>query len=180
MKSEKPSSPADTCYPLLRGLELERSPDPSLSNRCVISKINQTANRSAPARCLSGRRDRRGAGPCFPTGIVFVFVALRSCQLAVAPSFPSRVATSVFSWVSPALTARMSYSEPDVVETLDRVADTYGRPKRVRRDNGSEFVSKDLDLWTWAHGAILDFNRPGKLWAMRLLSRSTAVSEKNA
>lgn len=34
--------------------------------------------------------------------------------------------------------------------------------KRIRGDQGPEFVPKDLDLWAWAHGATLDFSRPGK------------------
>jgi putative transposase len=29
-------------------------------------------------------------------------------------------------------------------------------------DNGSEFVSRDLDLWAYAKGVTLDFSRPGK------------------
>jgi hypothetical protein len=28
--------------------------------------------------------------------------------------------------------------------------------------NGPEFISKDLDLWAWTHGVVLDFSRPGK------------------
>ncbi len=27
---------------------------------------------------------------------------------------------------------------------------------------GPEFISKDLDLWAWTHGVVLDFSRPGK------------------
>ena len=27
---------------------------------------------------------------------------------------------------------------------------------------GSEFVSRDLDLWAYRHGVTLDFSRPGK------------------
>lgn len=29
-------------------------------------------------------------------------------------------------------------------------------------DQGSEFVSRDLDLWAYAKGVTLDFSRPGK------------------
>jgi putative transposase len=29
-------------------------------------------------------------------------------------------------------------------------------------DQGSEFVSHDLDLWAYARGVTLDFSRPGK------------------
>ena len=60
------------------------------------------------------------------------------------------------------LDVRVSYRGADVVQTLDRVAATYGRPKRIRLDNGPEFISKDLDLWAWTHGVVLDFSRPGK------------------
>jgi hypothetical protein len=29
-------------------------------------------------------------------------------------------------------------------------------------DQGAEFVSRDLDLWAYAHNVVLDFSRPGK------------------
>ena len=29
-------------------------------------------------------------------------------------------------------------------------------------DQGSEFISRDLDLWAYANGVTLDFSRPGK------------------
>jgi putative transposase len=67
-----------------------------------------------------------------------------------------------FSRLSPALDVRMSCRGADVVETLDRLAAEYGRPKRIRLDGGPEFISKDLDLWAWMHGVILDFSRLGK------------------
>ena len=35
-------------------------------------------------------------------------------------------------------------------------------PKTIRVDQGSEFVSRDLDLWAYAHNVTLDFLRPGK------------------
>ena len=38
----------------------------------------------------------------------------------------------------------------------------HGLPKVIRVDNGPEFVSKDLDLWAYAHKVMLDFSRPGK------------------
>jgi len=37
-----------------------------------------------------------------------------------------------------------------------------GFPKTIRVDQGSEFVSRDLDLWAYANGVTLDFSRPGK------------------
>jgi putative transposase len=37
-----------------------------------------------------------------------------------------------------------------------------GYPKTLRVDQGSEFVSRDLDLWAYTRGVTLDFSRPGK------------------
>ena len=67
-----------------------------------------------------------------------------------------------FTRVSPALDVRTSYRGSDVVETLERIAVVHGRPKRIRLDNGPEFISKDLDLWAYQHDVVLDFSRPGK------------------
>ncbi|WP_460945752.1 IS3 family transposase [Spirosoma daeguense] len=35
-------------------------------------------------------------------------------------------------------------------------------PGRIQVDNGSEFISKALDLWAYDNGVTLDFSRPGK------------------
>ncbi|GAB2564293.1 hypothetical protein GCM10027190_12000 [Spirosoma areae] len=35
-------------------------------------------------------------------------------------------------------------------------------PERIQVDNGSEFISKALDLWAYDNGVTLDFSRPGK------------------
>ena len=35
-------------------------------------------------------------------------------------------------------------------------------PEAIRVDQGSEFISRDLDLWAYLHGVTLDFSRPGK------------------
>lgn len=56
----------------------------------------------------------------------------------------------------------MTYRGSDVVDTLERLAMTYGRSRRIRVDQGPEFISKDLDLWAWTHDVTLDFSRPGK------------------
>src|SRR5207248_1148555 len=41
-------------------------------------------------------------------------------------------------------------------------AKQWGYPKMITVDNGSEFASKELDAWAYAHGVKLDFIRPGK------------------
>ena len=37
-----------------------------------------------------------------------------------------------------------------------------GRSENITFDQGSEFISRDLDLWTYHKGVVLDFSRPGK------------------
>lgn len=67
-----------------------------------------------------------------------------------------------FSRISPALDVRHSYIGSDVVDTLERIAAEYGRPQRIRVDQGPEFISKDLDLWAYQHDIVPDFSRPGE------------------
>ena len=45
---------------------------------------------------------------------------------------------------------------------LERVSAQTGYPRTIRVDQGSEFVSRDLDLWAYANDVTLDFSRPGK------------------
>ena len=35
-------------------------------------------------------------------------------------------------------------------------------PKRIQVDNGTEFISKALDLWAYENNVTLDYSRPGK------------------
>lgn len=51
---------------------------------------------------------------------------------------------------------------PDVVAVLDRLK-TEERiiPRRIQTDNGSEFISKDVDRWAYENGVIMDYSRPG-------------------
>ena len=49
-----------------------------------------------------------------------------------------------------------------VVRTLEEVCKKVGYPKSIRVDQGSEFISRDLDLWAYQKDVVLDFSRPGK------------------
>lgn len=75
-----------------------------------------------------------------------------------------RVLTIVDTYTrfSPATDPRFSYRGEDVVRTLERVCKEIGYPKAIRVDQGSEFISRDLDLWAYQKGVVLDFSRPGK------------------
>ena len=67
-----------------------------------------------------------------------------------------------FSRLSPVIDPRFSYRGEDVVATLEQACREIGYPKTIRVDNGSEFISRDMDLWAYQRGVTLDFSRPGK------------------
>lgn len=51
----------------------------------------------------------------------------------------------------------------DVVHELSRISMTEGcYPERIQCDNGSEFISKEVDLWAYENKVTMDFSRPGK------------------
>ena len=45
---------------------------------------------------------------------------------------------------------------------ISTICRSNGYPKTIRVDQGSEFISRDMDLWAYAKGVTLDFSRPGK------------------
>jgi putative transposase len=67
-----------------------------------------------------------------------------------------------FSRESLAMEVGRSLTGGDVVEVLDRVARARGYPRRIRLDNGPEFISRALDRWAYWNKVELDFIRPGK------------------
>ena len=50
----------------------------------------------------------------------------------------------------------------EVIDALEQAKQLYGLPTSIRVDQGSQFTSKELDLWAYANGVTLDFSRPGK------------------
>lgn len=61
-----------------------------------------------------------------------------------------------------AITVDRALRGPDVVETMRQVVSQRKAPARIQVDNGSEFISKVLDLWAYENEVTLDFSRPGK------------------
>lgn len=55
-----------------------------------------------------------------------------------------------------------SLSSKRVIITLDRIIEQHGKPVAIRSDNGPEFTSKDLELWSIGKGIKLQFIQPGK------------------
>jgi putative transposase len=85
-------------------------------------------------------------------------------QLATGRTIRVLTVVDPFSRFSPVIDPRFSDRAEDVVQTLEPACAVVGCPKTIRVDQGSEFVSRDLDLWAYAKGITLDFSRPGKQW----------------
>ena len=83
-------------------------------------------------------------------------------QLATGRKIRVLTVVDTFSRYVPVLDVRFSYRAENLVQTLEEVCKQAGYPKTIRVDQGSEFISRDLDLWAYAHDVILDFSRPGK------------------
>ena len=49
-----------------------------------------------------------------------------------------------------------------VAVVLDNLKVTRGLPKRIKVDNGPEFISRALDTWAYLNKVHLDYSRPGR------------------
>jgi putative transposase len=62
-----------------------------------------------------------------------------------------------------AIHADQSIKGVDMVDILNRLKyEENEMPQRIQVDNGSEFISKNLDHWAHANNVTLDYSRPGK------------------
>jgi putative transposase len=51
----------------------------------------------------------------------------------------------------------------DVVTVLKQLKREQGIvPKRIQTDNGSEFISKEMDRWAYENKVTMDYSRPGR------------------
>lgn len=68
-----------------------------------------------------------------------------------------------FSRFLPALDPRFSYRGEDVVATLERVCRRIGYPATILVDQGSEFISRDLDIWAYSRHSGRSSFPPGHI-----------------
>jgi putative transposase len=83
-------------------------------------------------------------------------------QLANGRRFRSLTVVDLFTRECLDIAVGQSLRATDVVATLERLRYSRGVPKHIYCDNGSEFVSGQMDLWAYANGVKLDFSRRGK------------------
>jgi putative transposase len=119
----------------------------------------QLRNKTPKRRVKAKLRDDRQEAVCPNDVWAMDFV---HDQLATGKKIRVLAVVDTFSRYVPVLDARFSYRAEDVVRALEQVCPRIGYPKTIRVDQGSEFVSRDLDLWAYAKGVTLDFSRPGK------------------
>jgi putative transposase len=116
---------------------------------------NKTPKRRVRAKLRDDRRDATHPNETWAMDFVHD-------QLATGNKIRVLTVVDIFSRYAPVLDPRFSYRAEDVVATLDRTCAVVGYPKTIRVDQGTEFVSRDLDLWAYTKGVTLDFSRPGK------------------
>jgi putative transposase len=58
--------------------------------------------------------------------------------------------------------AERSQTGKKVAEQLSRIITRQGPPESITSDNGSEFVGKAMEVWSYQNGVKLEFIRPGK------------------
>ncbi|MBJ2152631.1 IS3 family transposase, partial [Paracoccus sp. IB05] len=124
-------------------------------NELGLQLRNRHPKRRVKARLREDRKE--AAGPNEVWAMDFVHDQL-------APGKTLRILTivDIHSRYCPAVDPRFACRGEDVVQTLERVCRHIGCPQTIRVDNGSEFISRDLDLWAYANDVTLDFSRPGK------------------
>mgnify|MGYP000464330785 CR=1 FL=1 len=57
---------------------------------------------------------------------------------------------------------RTNFRAYQVIEELDHLVRSRGKPRSIRVDNGPEFAGRMLDQWAYLNKVELDFSRPGK------------------
>lgn len=119
----------------------------------------QLRNKTPKRRVKAKLRDDRA--PAVKSNEVWAMDFVHD-QLAMGTKIRVLTIVDTFSRFSPAVEPRFRFRGADVVATLERVGKKYGYPRVIRVDQGSEFVSRDLDLWAYQRGVTLDFSRPGK------------------
>ena len=119
----------------------------------------QIRNRTAKWRVKAKLRDDRteAIGPNDVWAMDFAHD-----QLATGKKLRVLTVVGTFLRYVPVLDAKFSCRGEDVVATLDRVCRQTGYPKTIGVDQGSELVSRDMDLWACQRGVTLDFSRPGR------------------
>lgn len=140
---------------LREGWQINMKRTRRLYNELDLQLRNKTPKRRVKAKLREERSDVTHSNQVWAMDFVHD-------QLATGRRLRVLTIVDTHSRYAPATDPRFSYRGEDVVQTLERVCREVGYPKMIRVDNGSEFISRDLDLWAYQRDVVLDFSRPDK------------------
>ena len=83
-------------------------------------------------------------------------------RLPAALKFAYLTVVDIYTREALALVADRSLTGLKVAAALSTVLQRRSTPEAISVDNGTEFVSKAMDAWAYAHGVRLDFIRLGR------------------
>ena len=106
---------------------------------------NKTPKRRVKAKLRDDRRDATRPNETWAMDFVHD-------QLATGRKIRVLTVVDTFSRYSPTIDPRFSYRGEDIVQVLEKVCAEIGYPATIRVDQGTEFVSRDLDLWAYTRG----------------------------
>jgi putative transposase len=112
----------------------------SIYNELGLQLRNKYPKRRVKAKLREDRE--KASGPNDVWALDFVHD-----QLAMGKKLRILTVVDTHSRFCPVVDPRFRYRGEDVVRTLEEVCGRIGYPKTIRVDNGSEFISRDLDLW---------------------------------
>jgi len=131
-------------------------------NELGLHLRNKHPKRRVKAKLTEDHEEAMGPNEVWAMDFVHDQLATGNRQPTTGKKLRILTIVDTHSRFSPATDPRFSYRGEDVVQTLERVRNRIGYPKTIRVDNGSEFISRDIDLWAYANDVTLDFSRPGK------------------
>jgi putative transposase len=113
--------------------------------------------RRGRAKIVRGRSLRRATQPFEGWTLDFIHDRLFNGR-----SFRGLTIMDEFSRCGLALELNFSFPSRSVIAQLDDLAQSYGYPKYLRVDNGTELTSKVMQRWSEDHAVELLFIQPGK------------------
>jgi putative transposase len=128
--------------------------------------------RRGRAKIVRGRSLRRATHPFEGWTLDFIHD-----RLLCGRSFRGLTIMDEFSRCGLALDLNFSFPSRAVVAILDELARSYGYPKYLRVDNGTELTSKVMQQWSEEHDVELLFIQPGKPTQNAYIDRSIRACE---
>jgi len=133
---------------------------------------NKTPKRRVKAKLRADRQSATCANETWAMDLIHD-------QLATGRKLRVLTIVDTFSRFSPAVEPRFNFRAADVLEILEQVGRQVGFPKAIRVDQGSELVSRDLDLWAYHRGVRWTSLVLAKRQTMPSSNRSMASSGRN-